>query len=145
RRPRVLASPRRGQRTAQPGRPRRRPDAAAAAQGAAGRAGREAAMTRYGTAATPDRPEFEVRVGGTRLDPLVQRDVVEVDVAEEVGRHARAVLLLQNWDADTRTVRHSDDGPFPPGTDVEVLLGYHSALEPVFDGVVVAVTAHFPA
>jgi uncharacterized protein involved in type VI secretion and phage assembly len=102
-------------------------------------------MTRYGTTATPDRPEFEVRVGGTAVAPLVQRDVVEIDIAEEVGRHGRLALLLQNWDPDTRAVRHSDDGPFPPGAEVEVLMGYHAELTSVFAGVVAAVTTHFPA
>jgi len=102
-------------------------------------------MSRYGTAATPDRPEFEVRVGGSAVPPLVQRDVVEIDVAEEVGRHGRLALLLQNWDPDTRTVRHSDSGPFAPGADVEVLMGYHSTLTSVFAGVVASVTTHFPA
>ncbi|MGK5110798.1 MULTISPECIES: phage baseplate assembly protein V [unclassified Geodermatophilus] len=102
-------------------------------------------MSRYGTAATPDRPEFEVRVAGTPVTPLVHGDVVEIDVAEEVGRHGRLALLLQNWDPDTRAVRHSDDGPFAPGADVEVLLGYHAQLTSVFAGVVAAVTTHFPA
>lgn len=101
-------------------------------------------MSRYGTAATPDRPEFEVRVAGTAVEPLVQRDVVGIDVAEEVGKHGRLSLLVQNWDPDSRTVRHSDDGPFAPGADVEVLLGYHSSLTSVFAGVVAAVTTHFP-
>ena len=102
-------------------------------------------MSRYGTAATPDRPEFEIRVDGRAVAPLVQRDVVEIDVAEEVGRHGRLSLLVQNLDADTRTVRHSDDGPFAPGAEVEVLLGYHSTLTSVFTGVVSALTTHFPA
>jgi uncharacterized protein involved in type VI secretion and phage assembly len=102
-------------------------------------------MSRYGTAATPDPPEFEVRVAGTAVPPLVQRDVVEIDVAEEVGRHGRLALLLQNWNPDTRTVRHSDDGPFAPGAEVEVLMGYHAELTSVFAGVVAAVTTHFPS
>lgn len=102
-------------------------------------------MNRYGSAATPDRPEFEVRVGGTALEPVVARDVVEVDVAEEVGRHGRLALLVQNWDPDTREVRHSDDGPFTPGAGIEVLLGYHSELVSVFEGVIASLTAHFPA
>ena len=100
---------------------------------------------RYGTDATPDRPEFEIRVGGTAVDAQMSTDVMEIDVAEEIGRHGRLTLLVQNWDADTRSVRHSDDGPFGPGAEVEVLLGYHSSLQSVFDGVVVAVTTHFPA
>ncbi|BCB91050.1 phage baseplate assembly protein V [Phytohabitans suffuscus] len=93
----------------------------------------------------PDRPEVEVRAGGSAVEARVQADIVEVDVAEEVNRHARCVLLVQNWDPDTRTVRWSDGGPFAPGTAVEVLLGYHSDLATVFDGVVTALAAHFPA
>ena len=91
-----------------------------------------------------DRPAFEVRVGGTALEPIVAADVIEVEVHEEVGRHGRLTLLVQNWDADQRTVRHSDDGPFVPGSDIVVSLGYHSDLTAVFDGVIAAVTAHFP-
>lgn len=99
--------------------------------------------TRF-AAERPDRPEVEVRVAGQAVEQAVQADVIEVDVGEEVGRHARCALLLQNWDADTGTVRWSDDGPFAPGAEVEVLLGYHSDLTSVFDGVVTALTAHFP-
>lgn len=95
--------------------------------------------------AQPDRPEFEVTVGGTALAPIVAADVVEIDVHEEVGRHGRCTLLVQNWDADDRAVRHSDDGPFAPGADLAVSLGYHSELTPVFGGVIASVTAHFPA
>ncbi|MFI7480967.1 phage baseplate assembly protein V [Kocuria sp. M1R5S2] len=91
-----------------------------------------------------DRPEAEVRVGGEPLAPLVAADVVELDVHEEVGRHGRLTLLVQNWDPDRREVRHSDDGPFRPGRDIAVALGYHSELTSVFDGVIVSLTAHFP-
>ncbi len=59
--------------------------------------GRRQAMS----GAQPDRPEFEVTVGGTALEPLVAADVIEIDVHEEVGRHGRCTLLVQNWDADT--------------------------------------------
>lgn len=91
-----------------------------------------------------DRPAFEVSVAGAAIEPLVAGDVVEVEVHEEVGRHGRLTLLVQNWDADQRTVRHSDDGPFAPGQDIAVSLGYHADLSPVFDGVIVSLTAHFP-
>ena len=95
--------------------------------------------------AQPDRPEVEVTVGGTALEPLVSADLVEVDVHEEVGRHGRCTLLVQNWDADDRAVRYGEDGPFLPGAALGVALGYHSELTAVFDGVVAATTAHFPA
>ncbi len=78
------------------------------------------------------------------LAPLVAADVVEIDVHEEVGRHARCTLLVQNWDADTRAVRHSDSGPFTPGAELAVSMGFHSDLTPVFEGVIASLTAHFP-
>ena len=92
-----------------------------------------------------DRPAFEVRVAGTALEPLTAADVVEVEVHEEVGRHARLTLLVQNWDADRRAVRHSDDGPFAPGAAIVVALGYHSDVAEVFDGVIASLTTHFPS
>ena len=92
-----------------------------------------------------DRAAFEVRVDGTALEPIVAADVVEVDVHEEVGRHGRLTLLVQNWDADRRAVRHSDDGPFAPGARIAVSLGYHSELTEVFDGVIASLTTHFPS
>ena len=95
--------------------------------------------------ADTDLPAFEVKVDGTKLEPLVAADVIEVDVHEEVNRHARLTLLMQNWDPDRRAVRHSDDGPIKPGAAIDVALGYHSELTPVFHGVVSAMTAHFPA
>jgi len=95
--------------------------------------------------AQPDRPAFEVTVAGSALAPLAAADVVEIDVHEEIGRHGRCTLLVQNWDADHRAVRHSDDGPFTPGADLAVAIGYHSDLTPVFDGVIASLTAHFPA
>jgi len=97
-----------------------------------------------GPAADQDRPEFEVRVDSQALERPVHRDVVEIDVHEEVNKHGRLTLLMQNWDQDTRTVRHSDSGPFKPGVGIAVLLGYHSDLTSVFDGVVTSLTTHFP-
>jgi phage protein D len=91
-----------------------------------------------------DQPAFEVRVAGTALAPLVAADVVELDVHEEVGRHGRLTLLVQNWDADNRRVRHSDDGPFKPGAAIAVSLGYHAELTTVFEGVIASLTTHFP-
>jgi phage protein D len=91
-----------------------------------------------------DLPGFEVRVAGTALEALVAGDVIELDVHEEVGRHGRLSLLVQNWDADRRAVRYSDDGPFKPGVAITVALGYHADLTTVFDGVIASLTAHFP-
>ncbi|MDI6911055.1 phage baseplate assembly protein V [Nocardioides sp.] len=98
-----------------------------------------------GSTQSTDRPAIELRVGGSPVEPRLAQDVIEVDVAEEVNRHARCTLLVQNWDPDQRAVRWSDSGPLVPGAEVEVSLGYHSSLSTVFAGVVTAVTGHFTA
>ncbi len=95
------------------------------------------------TAVQPDRPAFEVSISGRALEPLVAADVVEIDVREEVGRHGACTVLLQNWDPDRRAVRYAD-GPFVPGAELSVALGFHSDLTPVFAGVIASATAHFP-
>ena len=95
------------------------------------------------TTAQPDRPAFEITVAGAALVPADAADVVEVEVHEEVNRHGRCTLLVQNWNPDARAVRHSDRGVFTPGKDVAVSFGYHSELTPVFDGVIASITAHF--
>lgn len=98
---------------------------------------------RFPVEATPDLPEYELSVGGTPLDPLTHRDVVEIDLSEEVGRHARLTLLVQNWDADEQAVRHSDGDAFAPGKTLDLRLGYHEKLEPLFSGVITALGGHF--
>lgn len=94
---------------------------------------------------TPERAEFALKLGGADIDPLLRLDILEVDVTEEVGRHARATLLVRNWDSDRREVAHSDADTFKPGTEVELSMGWQSELSPVFSGVVTAVTGHFGA
>jgi len=95
--------------------------------------------------AQPDRPAFEVTVAGTALAAADAADVITIDVHEELGKHGRCALLVQNWNPDSRTVRHSDGELFAPGKELAVAMGFHSDLTPVFAGVVVSLTAHFPA
>ena len=100
---------------------------------------------RYPTDAVPDRPEIALSVDGQKLEKVLVRDVMEVDVHEEINRHARLSLLLQNWDADKRQVRYSDKGPFAPGKPISISIGYHAELTAVFSGVITAVGCHFSA
>jgi len=91
------------------------------------------------------RPEFELRIGGSAVEPSLAQDVIEIDVGEELNRHGRCALLLQNWDSERHQVRWSDSETLAPGAEIEVLLGYGSDLKSVFSGVVTGLTAHFPA
>jgi phage protein D/phage baseplate assembly protein gpV len=98
---------------------------------------------RYPTDAIPDRPEIGLSVDGQALERSFLRDVMEVDIHEEINRHARLSLLVQNWDPDNRQVHYSDDGPYLPGKAIAVSIGYHAELTQVFSGVITAIEAHF--
>lgn len=101
-------------------------------------------MTRPAAArGAAERADFALALGGREVDQRFRLDVLELDVWEEVGRHARASLLLCNWDPGTSTVVHSDTDAVAPGTEVLLSMGWSSELVPVFSGVVTAVTAHF--
>src|SRR5687768_7109460 len=92
---------------------------------------------------SPDLPEFAVKVGGADLAPALRDDVMRIDVHEEVGKLARASILLRNWDDETQSVTHSEAGVFEPGAEVEVQLGWNGELETVFEGVVVELGGSF--
>lgn len=91
----------------------------------------------------PDRPAFALSVGGAAVDQAVTDDVLLVDVHEELGRLARATVLVQNWKDDTNEIKYSDQDTFAPGQALELKLGYDSALATVFEGVIVALGADF--
>jgi uncharacterized protein involved in type VI secretion and phage assembly len=91
----------------------------------------------------PDRPDFAIEVDGTALDREQHDHVVRVDVHEEVGKLARASLLVRNWDDDRNQVRFSGGAPFALGKPVNVRLGYGSELEPVFDGLITGLRGVF--
>lgn len=91
----------------------------------------------------PDGPRFAFKVDGAAVAEDVADDVLLIDVHEEVGRLARATILLQNWKDDANAVKYSDGDTFRPGKKVELHLGYESDLTPVFEGVIVGLGADF--
>ncbi|HSP71643.1 MAG TPA: type VI secretion system tip protein VgrG [Gaiellaceae bacterium] len=92
---------------------------------------------------TPDLPDFAVKVDGTALERVQRDDVLRIDVHEEVGKLARATLLVRNWDDEKNEVRHSDADTFRPGREIEVQVGYNGELTTVFSGIVVELAADF--
>jgi Rhs element Vgr protein len=90
-----------------------------------------------------DLPAFVALVDGAELEPGVHADVLRAEVHEEVGRMARATLLLRNWDDGVNAVKYSDGDLFAPGTPLVLKLGYGRELETVFDGLVTELSAAF--
>jgi Rhs element Vgr protein len=83
-----------------------------------------------------DSPDFVVKVGGAPLERVDRDRVLRLDVHEEVGKLARASVLVRNWDDQRNAVLYSDNDTFGPGKPVELQVGYGSDLTTVFDGVV---------
>ncbi len=91
----------------------------------------------------PDRPDVAIHIGGELLSRSIRSDLLRVDVHEEVGRLGRAQLLLRNWDEEADRIKHSDEGPFRSGAEVEVQMGYGAELQSVFSGVITGVRGNF--
>jgi phage protein D/phage baseplate assembly protein gpV len=91
----------------------------------------------------PDSPAFALKVAGAAVERAVADDVLLIDVHEEIGKLARATVLVQNWKDDTNEVKYSDGDTFKPGAAIELQLGYDSDLTTVFEGVIVALGADF--
>jgi Rhs element Vgr protein len=90
-----------------------------------------------------DQPGFTIKVDGTALTPELAGQVIRIDVHEEIGRLARATVLIHNWDSERNIVTSSDAATFAPGKKIEIALGYAATRPPVFQGVVVGLGADF--
>jgi Rhs element Vgr protein len=88
-------------------------------------------------------PEFVLKLGGAEAAPTLRDDVLRIEVHEEVGRLARAEVLLSNWREGEAAVKHSDTAALGPGVAVEIQLGTDAATEPVFHGVITGLLGHF--
>jgi phage protein D len=88
-------------------------------------------------------PAFAVKVDGQALEQIDRDRIVRLDVHEEVGKLARASLLVRHWDDAQNEVIADNTTTFAPGKPVEIQLGYGSELATVFDGVVTGLRAVF--
>ncbi|MGH3703569.1 MAG: phage baseplate assembly protein V [Agromyces sp.] len=81
-------------------------------------------------------PTLSLRLGGSPVAPGVRQSVVGVDLSEDVYRHGRLTLLV---DATAE-----NQAAYALGAEIVVAIGTRAAQVDVFDGVLTAVTAHFP-
>ena len=65
-------------------------------------------------------PAFEVKVGNSRLDRGVIRDIVRVSYGDSLTDVDSFDITINNWDARTRTFKYSDQRLFDPGKRVDI-------------------------
>ncbi|MFE2216581.1 phage late control D family protein [Streptomyces canus] len=88
-------------------------------------------------------PEFSIGPG-SRPDPDLHDDVLDLRVTAKLNEAARFDLTVSNWDPERCAFKYEDDGPFALGAPLRIGLGYAGALVTVFSGIVTTVAQRFP-
>ena len=92
-------------------------------------------------------PAFELRMRGRPAEPDVVRDVISVSYRDSLTDVDSFDVVINNWDAATRSFKYADDTRFDPGTEVELWMGYRggSGLEKMIRGEITSLRPSFPA
>jgi phage protein D len=69
-------------------------------------------------------PTFQVKVGGKAQGQQVIRDILQVTYKDNIAELDTFDITINNWDAETRAFKYSDDDLFDPGKEVELWMGY---------------------
>lgn len=72
-------------------------------------------------------PYFEVQLKGRKAGPDVVRDIVSVSYKDKIGEIDSFEITINNWDAEQRKFKYSDETLFDPGTKLELWMGYYGA------------------
>lgn len=92
-------------------------------------------------------PSFELRLRGRPVAKDVIRDVISVSYKDNVAEIDSFEVVINNWDAEHRTFKYSDDPMFDPGAEIELRMGYRGRdpLELMITGEITALKPAFPA
>lgn len=69
-------------------------------------------------------PAFEVKIGSTRLDRTTIRDITRVSYKDSLTDVDSFEITINNWDAEKRRFKYSDEHLFDPGKAIELWMGY---------------------
>jgi len=72
-------------------------------------------------------PYFEVRLKGKSLSQDVVRDIIQVSYKDSLDAIDSFDLTINNWDAESRSFKYSDEEIFDPGQELELWMGYYGA------------------
>lgn len=92
-------------------------------------------------------PAFEVKIGSNRLDRSVIRDITRVSYKDSLTDVDSFEITINNWDAETRRFKYSDQQLFDPGKQVELWMGYftRSDLRLMLTGEITQLRPTFPS
>jgi phage protein D len=92
-------------------------------------------------------PTFALRLRGRPIAQDVIRDVISVTYKDNVAEIDSFEVVINNWDAEKRAFRYSDDTLFDPGNEVELRMGYRGRAQPdvMITGEITSLRPSFPA
>lgn len=82
-----------------------------------------------------DRPTLKILAGGAQISGEYQIEAVRV--GRSFNRIATAEILIYDGDPATQDFKASGSKDFLPGTDIEILAGYHGNDNSLFKGIVI--------
>lgn len=90
-------------------------------------------------------PSFEVKLDGRPPGREVIRDIMSVTYKDNIQEIDSFELVINNWDAQTRSFKYSDQSLFDPGKRLELSMGYHGTLRTMLKGEITSLRPSFPA
>jgi phage protein D len=90
-------------------------------------------------------PTFEVKLDGQPPGREVIRDILSVSYKDNIQEIDSFDITINNWDADTRAFKYSDQRLFDPGKRLELWMGYRGELRKMLSGEITSLKAAFPA
>src|SRR3546814_18421060 len=75
-------------------------------------------------------PAFEVRVRGRRLHRTVINDVISLEYTDDLKAIDQFSMTINNWNAETRSVKYSDADIFLPNAENALDIGTQPAALP---------------
>ncbi|WP_433830961.1 phage late control D family protein [Actinoplanes sp. CA-015351] len=92
-------------------------------------------------------PAFELKLRGRPAKKDVIHDVVSVSYKDSITDIDSFEVVINNWDAGTRSFKYSDDTLFDPGAEVELSMGYRGGgdLDLMITGEITSLRPSFPS
>jgi phage protein D len=90
-------------------------------------------------------PAFEVKLDGRPPGREVIRDILSVTYKDNLTEIDSFEISINNWDADTRDFKYSDQPLFDPGKQIELSMGYQGQLRKMLKGEITSLRPTFPA
>ena len=92
-------------------------------------------------------PYFQVKIAGRLAGQDVVSDILQVSYKDSINDIDSFDLTINNWDADKRDFKYSDDDLFDPGKELELWMGYYGkdAFRLMIKGQITALHPAFPS